>query len=74
MPIDDLGIYIGWSSVYQATREKPRDKTVKLRSEQEQLCYDVSIEAAHTLFAHKLTTVGAPFCQLALLPTPPLNH
>lgn len=56
-PIDDFGVYVGWSSVYQATRDKSSRDRTKVRLEPEQLCYGASLEAAHTLFAHSLTTV-----------------
>jgi len=52
--IEDIGVYVGWSSVYQGI---VRDRWTRQRSEREADCYDVSIEAVHTLFAHKLTTV-----------------
>eukprot|EP00966_Prymnesium_polylepis_P301567 6967579-Prymnesium_polylepis.1 len=43
-PIDDFGVYVGWSSVYQATRDKSSRDRTKVRAKEggEQLCCQAS--------------------------------
>ena len=55
--ITDLGILYEWGSLFMAPLEASSGKPLRRRSALEELAFGVGLEALHTLYASRLTTV-----------------